>query len=60
MTGANCIIFIFITTMLFWGNNCLIISLQEQSRDNRGVTNVVFNTEAPNVFAAHRAAPLTT
>lgn len=36
MTGANCIIFIFITTTLFWGNNCLIISPQEQSCDNRG------------------------
>lgn len=42
MIKANCIIFIFIITMLFGGNNCLIISPQEQSRNNMRMTNAMF------------------
>lgn len=39
MTKANCIIFIFIITVLFGGNNCLTISPQEPSSGNRRMTN---------------------
>ena len=45
MTIANCIIFIFIIKMLFGGNNCLIISPQEQRSDNMRITNAMFNME---------------
>lgn len=45
MTKANCIIFIFIIKMLFGGNNCLIISLQEQWSDNMRITDAMFNME---------------
>lgn len=45
MTKANCIIFIFITKMLFGGNNCLIISPQEQICGNPRITTAMFNME---------------
>jgi hypothetical protein len=57
MTKANCIISIFITTMLFWGNNCLIISPEEQSSANRKITNAMCNMELERLAAWRPRAP---
>lgn len=45
MTQTNCIIFIFIFKMLFWGNNCLLISSQEQPDANMQNAETVITTE---------------
>lgn len=46
MTQTNCIIFIFIFKMLFWGNNCLLISSQEQPDANMQNAETVITTDS--------------